>query len=155
MVAIVLVKARRVVDNAGRGLWESTHEHIAYCQAAIATTAMMISLTPALADRIDQRQYNQAQRIEQGYRYGQLTPQEARRLKMEQRRIAATERRFERDGHLTRGERAYLNYEQNRASRHIYSERHDGQWRGRRYGYGYGFYGYRPYRPYYAPRPWW
>lgn len=109
-------------------------------KATLAAAATMITLTPALADRVDNRQHKQSHRIEQGVKTGQLTKHEAAKLKAEQKRIADLERRFERDGHLSRGERAYLNYQQNRASKHIRAEKHDGKksWWKRSYGWNYG-----------------
>ena len=106
-------------------------------KATLAAAATMITLTPALADRVDKRQHKQSHRIEQGVKTGQLTKLEAAKLKAEQNRIAALERRFERDGHLTKGERHILRAEQNRAGKHIRAEKHDGQKRWFRYGWNY------------------
>jgi hypothetical protein len=137
-------------------------------KTALAAAATIITMTPALADRVDQRQHKQAQRIEQGVRSGQLTGYEARKLKAEQKKIAVTERKFERDGKLTRNERTYLNKQQNQAGRHIAAERRDhqqswdrgygwnhdhrrhsgfGSWMRRSYGWNYGYYP--------QPRRWW
>jgi uncharacterized membrane protein YebE (DUF533 family) len=106
---------------------------------ALSAVAATFVALPALAgtaaahDRVDQRQYNQAKRIEHGRKTGQLTWWEARKLKAEQARIAAAERHFKRDGHLSRAERARLEAMQDRASQHIRHERTDGQtsWRHR------------------------
>jgi hypothetical protein len=106
-------------------------------KATLAAAATMITLTPALADRVDKRQAKQSHRIEQGVKTGQLTRHEAARLKAEQSRIAALERRFERDGRLSHTERAILRVEQNRASKHIRAEKHDGQKRWYRVGWNY------------------
>ena len=120
-----------------------------------AALAMAVVLTlaaaPASADRIDQRQYNQDMRIEQGLRDGSLTRYEAEKLRAEQDRIRAMERQAERDGKVTREERARLEAAQNQASRHIFQERHDGESRGskwRRWGSNnnYGHEGRRWYR---------
>lgn len=106
-------------------------------KATLAAAATMITLAPALADRVDKRQAKQSYRIEQGVRTGQLTKHEAARLKGEQNRIAALERRFERDGHLSRNERTVLRAAQNRAGKHIRAEKHDGQNRHNRFGWNY------------------
>lgn len=98
---------------------------------AAAAVASTLAAAPAFADRVDQRQSNQANRIEQGLRDGSLTRQEAARLKDEQARIAKLEREAERDGRITREERARLGAAQNRASRNIYEERHDSESRNR------------------------
>lgn len=76
---------------------------------------------------INARQHHQQQRIGQGFRSGELTRGETRRLAGEQRHIRREERRYMSDGRLSRGERADLRHDQNRAGRHIYNEKHDGQ----------------------------
>ncbi len=98
--------------------------------AAVAVT-MTLAAAPAFADRVDQRQFNQERRIEQGLRDGSLTRSEATRLKAEQDRIAAMERQAERDGRVTRDERARLDAAQDQASRHIRAEKHDSESRTR------------------------
>ncbi len=76
---------------------------------------------------VDQRQHNQADRIRQGVRSGELTRDEARGLVKEQREIRQTERQYKSDGVLTRDERKDLRQQQNQTSRHIYQEKHDGE----------------------------
>ena len=76
---------------------------------------------------IDQRQHNQADRIRQGVRSGEVTKSETRGLVKEQREIRQTERQYKSDGVLTRDERKDLRQQQNQASRHIYQEKHDGE----------------------------
>lgn len=76
---------------------------------------------------INQRQHNQADRIKQGVRSGELTKSEARGVVKEQREIRQTERQYKSDGVLTRDERRDLRQQQNQASRHIYQEKHDGE----------------------------
>lgn len=78
---------------------------------------------------VNARQQHQQQRIGQGVRSGELTRGEARRLQREQRHIHQEERAYRSDGHLSRAERADLHRDQNRASRHIFNEKHDGQQR--------------------------
>lgn len=112
---------------------------------AIATVfALAATATAANAyDRggnIDQRQYRQQQRIQQGVRSGQLTRWEAARLQAEQARIRRMEAAAKRDGHVDRYEAARIRAAQNAAGRHIAQEKHDGQ---RRYGGGW------------AKRRWW
>lgn len=77
--------------------------------------------------RVDQRQHNQADRIRQGVRSGELTKDEARGLVKEQREVRQLERQYKSDGVLARDERRDLNKELNQASRHIYQEKHDGE----------------------------
>lgn len=119
-----------------------------------ASTALVMGsffAVPAMADRIDNRQARQMERINQGVRSGALTRFEATKLRKQQRDIASLERKFERDGRLTRSERATLNKLQNRASRMIRAEKHDTQVRGKR------FYRNRGHRVDYVPfyRRWW
>lgn len=76
---------------------------------------------------VNARQQHQHQRIERGMHSGELTRGEARRLGHEQRAIRAEERRYRADGELGRAERADLHHDLNRASRHIYNERHDAE----------------------------
>lgn len=101
--------------------------------AAFVVGATAMSL-PAAADQIDRRQAKQAHRIEQGLRSGELTRFEALKLKSQQAYIRALERRAEADGRVTRAERARIRAAQDRASRAIYAEKHDGQKRG--FGWG-------------------
>jgi len=74
-----------------------------------------------------QRMQSQHQRIEQGARSGQLNQREEARLNREQRQIRQEAREYRSDGVMTHAERADLRHDQNRASRHIYAEKHDGQ----------------------------
>lgn len=76
---------------------------------------------------IGQRMQNQHQRIEQGAHSGQLNHREEARLNHEQRQIRQEAREYRSDGVMTRAERTDLRHDQNRASRHIYAEKHDGQ----------------------------
>ena len=78
---------------------------------------------------IDQRQMNQEQRIDQGVASGQLNRREANRLERQQDRIDRMENRANADGVMTAKERARIGAAQNRASRNIAREKHDGQGR--------------------------
>ncbi len=95
----------------------------------LGTAAIMTAFIagPAFAGVIDKRQDNQEKRIEQGVRSGQLTRHEAARLEAGQARIAAMERRAKADGHVDPWERRQISAAQNRASRDIYREKHDGE----------------------------
>lgn len=81
--------------------------------------------------KINARQANQARRIRQGIRSGELTRLEAGRLKAQQAYIRQLERRAKRDGVITRSERARIKAAQNSANRAIYAQKHDRQTRGR------------------------
>ena len=82
------------------------------------------------AGTINQRQRRQQQRIWRGYRSGDLTTREFRRLEREQAHIRRSEARARRDCNFSPRERIRIQREQNRASRDIFRQRHDRQyWR--------------------------
>jgi hypothetical protein len=91
--------------------------------SALSLPAFALQSTP----RIDQRQANQAQRIEQGVRSGQLTRFEAERLRQGQFQIRRMERQALADGRLTPHERAQIEHAQDVEGRRIAQERHDRQ----------------------------
>lgn len=76
-----------------------------------------------------QRNINQQQRIAQGVRSGQLTNREAGRLERGQSRENRMEARAGADGHVGRNEQRHMQMAENRQSRQINHERHDGQLR--------------------------
>ncbi|NOX20068.1 MAG: hypothetical protein GXO99_02230 [Nitrospirae bacterium] len=76
---------------------------------------------------IKKRMHTQQLRIKQGIKDGSLTLREAIRLEREQARIRCEERRFKADGVLTKRERIKLHRDLDRASRHIFREKHDRQ----------------------------
>lgn len=73
------------------------------------------------------RQANQQARIVNGAHYGELTRHEVKRLEREQKCIQIEKRIAKADGTVTRGEKRFLRREQNRASRHIASQKNDKQ----------------------------
>jgi hypothetical protein len=97
--------------------------------AAIA--ASLLAAAPALAQSAapgyTQRDIHQEQRILQGLKSGELTTVEAARLQGEQARIDRIEANALRDGKLTNTEKARINAAQDRASAHIYQQKHDAQ----------------------------
>ncbi len=99
-------------------------------------TITIISLAAAFAaapvmsqDRVDNRQDNQRERIENGIKDGSLTRQEAKKLIMEQKRIAALEGKLQADGELNKKDKARLEKRQDKASVRIAKDKHDGQTR--------------------------
>jgi hypothetical protein len=82
---------------------------------------------------VNHRQHNQQQRIEQGWRSGELTGGEARHLGREARGIQREERRYKSDGNLSGRERADLHRDLNSLNRDIFREKHDNQ---RRFEHG-------------------
>ena len=99
--------------------------------AKIVAAAVIAAFTlPAFAQvqstpRIDKRQAEQEQRIQQGVKSGQLTPKEAARLEKGQDRIQKKENKAMADGKVTPKERAKIEKAQNRESRKIAREKHD------------------------------
>lgn len=92
--------------------------------AVFAQSAMAASTaTP----RVDRREARQHQRINQGTASGQLTPKETAHLQAGQGRINAAEAKAKSDGVVTAKERAHLTHMQNKASRHIRRDKHNGQ----------------------------
>ncbi|MBL0121298.1 MAG: hypothetical protein IPP88_00725 [Betaproteobacteria bacterium] len=98
----------------------------------LATAVAALFLTPAFAQtpatpKVDQRQANQAARIEQGKASGQLTDKEAARLEVGQAKVAAKEEKAKSDGVVTKKERAKLQHAENKQSRKIKRQKHDAQ----------------------------
>ncbi len=104
-----------------------------FSRLALAMTAIGLSATMAAApaeagSRINNRQAEQHQRIRQGVKSGQLTQAEAARLRAQQRSIAHYEAQARRSGNgLSARERTVIENRQDRASRAIHRQRHDGQ----------------------------
>lgn len=90
---------------------------------AAPTLALALDSTP----RIDQRQQNQQQRIDQGVNSGALTDREAHRLQHGQQRVQNMEQRALADGKMSMKERARLEHAQDHQSKHIFGEKHDKQ----------------------------
>jgi len=75
----------------------------------------------------DHRQKNQRHRIQSGVASGELTRRETASARCNQRRIKKSERRAKADGVVTPIERARLDHKQDRASRQLHRDKHDGQ----------------------------
>src|SRR5262249_39522060 len=78
---------------------------------------------------VNSRQHLQHARIAQGVRSGELTREEAGKLRQEQQAIRTEERAYKSDGKLTAAERKDLHQDRNQASKDIYQEKHDGETR--------------------------
>jgi hypothetical protein len=77
--------------------------------------------------KVDQRQANQQQRIDQGVASGQLTGKEAARLEKGQAQVEKKEAKAKADGKVTAKERAKHEQAQNQQSKKIKHEKHDSQ----------------------------
>ncbi|MBU1366130.1 MAG: hypothetical protein KKE51_20115 [Gammaproteobacteria bacterium] len=99
----------------------------------VKSIAVLSLVLPALAfaqantPRVDQRQANQEQRIDQGVASGSLTQREANRIDRGQQHVDNMENRAKSDGVVTRRERARLHQAQEVQSRRIYAQKHDRQ----------------------------
>jgi uncharacterized membrane protein YebE (DUF533 family) len=89
---------------------------------ALSTTAIGQTGTPG----IDQRQANQSARIAQGEKTGALSKREAARMKAGQAKVANMKAAAAADGKVTRAERNAIKHEQNKQSRRIARQKHDG-----------------------------
>lgn len=93
---------------------------IAIVAAAVLGAASIASAAPPAY-----RQARQSVRIVNGMQSGALTAKESRKLVRQQARIGATKRYYKRDGKLGIVERAHLNRMQNRASKNIWTKKHN------------------------------
>jgi hypothetical protein len=105
---------------------------------SIALVSLLAVSAQAFADRehprhrvrdpgVNQRQYNQQHRINQGVRSGQLTGQETHQLRQEEKQVRQEERTYKSDGRMTKDERKNLHQDLNQISKDIYTEKHDGE----------------------------
>ncbi|MCB4359252.1 hypothetical protein [Quatrionicoccus australiensis] len=94
---------------------------------AIALALPVLAFAQANTPRVDQRQANQEQRIDQGVASGSLTQREANRLENGQQRVDNMENRAKADGVVTKRERARLHVAQDAQSDRIHAQKHDRQ----------------------------
>lgn len=94
---------------------------------ALIVTLPSLVLAQAETPRVDQRQLNQEQRIDQGVASGSLTAREANRLERGQQRVDNMEARAKADGVVTRQERVRLHQAQDVESRRIAAQKRDRQ----------------------------
>jgi uncharacterized membrane protein YebE (DUF533 family) len=121
--AALLKKEQPDIDNmknAAKADGVVTKEERARIGAA-QTRASAQANTPG----VDRRQTNQQRRIDRGIASGQLTEEEAARMKQQQEDIKNMESAAKADGVVTKEERAKIQAAQNRASKNIFREKHD------------------------------
>jgi hypothetical protein len=97
--------------------------------AVLALSAVAASAAGTDTPRIDQRQANQEQRIDQGIASGELTKREAHRMNRQQNAVNRAEDRAKADGVVTAQEKKRLTKAQNTTSKRIYRQKHDAQQR--------------------------
>ncbi len=96
---------------------------------ALALTSFSFS---AEARRDQRREGRQQARIAQGVKSGELTNREAQRLHHGQKRLDRAQRHAMQDGVVTPEEKTRLEKMQDRQSKRIYTQKHDGQKREER-----------------------
>ena len=96
----------------------------------VATAGILIGTTGVASadDHIQDRKENQQDRIAQGVKNGTLSPKETANLENKE---AALNKEIRTDrkangGNLTNKQKAQVNRQQNRLSRNIYRDKHDG-----------------------------
>ena len=94
---------------------------------SIATLLSSAAFADTAAEKDQQRDVNQQQRIEQGLQSGELSTKEAGRLEHEQQHVDRMEARDMKDGHISASEQARLTKAQNATSADIYKQKHDAQ----------------------------
>lgn len=104
---------------------------ISFLTAVLACLALpVVAQNPTVptGETIKNRQENQQDRIKQGVKSGELTPQEGRRLERNNQRIhqEIKQDRAANGGKLTPQEKRQITRQQNRESHAIYREKHDG-----------------------------
>ena len=99
--------------------------------ARIAAALFALAAIPVAAQtatpQVDQRQFNQEARIQQGVQSGALTNKEAAKLEKGQDKIQAQKVKAKADGVVTAKERAKLAKSQDKQSRKIAKQKHDKQ----------------------------
>ena len=80
-------------------------------------------------NEVNTREQNQQDRIANGVKNGTMTPGQASRVENREQNIENQQKAdmAAHNGHLTKGEQKQLNREQNRTSRQIYRDKHDGK----------------------------
>ena len=94
---------------------------------SIATLLSGTALAQTAAEKDQQRDVNQQERIEQGLKSGELSTKEAGHLEREQQHVDRMEAHDLKDGHISAAEQARLTKAQNTASADIYKQKHDAQ----------------------------
>ena len=94
----------------------------------VATALLALSTSFAMGQNINHRKVDQQSRIAQGMRSGQLTGREAGNVERREGSINREEHAMRRSdgGRLTARDRATLTRRQNRVSRSIYRDKHNG-----------------------------
>ena len=101
---------------------KTTAVHLSVIAAGFLSSAVFAQTV----QQDQQRDVNQQQRIEQGLKSGELSTREAGSLEREQQHIDKMEAHDLRNGSISPAEQARLNAAQNKASRDISADKHNG-----------------------------
>jgi uncharacterized membrane protein YebE (DUF533 family) len=93
--------------------------------AALVAAAALPLAAQTGTPKIDKREANQQQRIEQGVDSGQLTPKETAKLEKGEAKIDKMEAKAKSDGKVTEKERKKITKAQHKESKKIHKEKHD------------------------------
>lgn len=93
--------------------------------ALFATLSLPAFAEVSSTPRIDQRQQEQQQRIDQGVRSGDITSKEAAHLRKQQAKIRQMERQAMADGRMSAKEKAQIELAQNKESLRIAKQKHN------------------------------
>lgn len=104
-------------------------KRISVVSVPLAVAAIFVAQSLAAgsvhADRVNRRQHRQGARIAEGVKSGELTRDEAKKLRREERKIRRTEHRMRKDGELSPAEKAKLEGMQDKASKDIHELKHN------------------------------
>jgi hypothetical protein len=95
--------------------------------ALILPVPFVASAQSTATPRVDRRQAQQEQRIQEGVQSGSLTTNEAARLEKGQDHVQKVEDKVKADGVVTGKERVRLTHAENKQSARIYRQEHDPQ----------------------------
>ena len=100
--------------------------------SGVAVVLSMMMAAPAFAGRAEHRMVRQQRRIERGVKSGELTRHETKTLEKKEGKIAVEDARMRSKdgGQLTAKDKLTLERQQDRVSRQIYRQKHDGQVQG-------------------------
>jgi hypothetical protein len=106
---------------------KQSNSKLIFASLSLAMISSLFVGNSVLADRINERQERQTQRIENGVKNGDLNSREANRLNKLENAIERKEERLSADGSLSRKDKVKLNKSQNKLSKRIFREKHDRQ----------------------------
>jgi hypothetical protein len=106
-----------------------THALVLMVAVALFGAATLQTHAQTSTPAIDQRQSNQSARIAKGEQTGALSKREAARVKAGQQKVTDMKTAAAADGKVTRAERQAIKREQNKQSRRIARQKHDGNTR--------------------------